>query len=562
MTRAARNSSAEPDLRPPELVMRLARMGAFHATRLSFMRVLIRRLHAERVRVRKRLWEIDGYGFGRAVYSFVIGGRNYSLCAFTAPLEPEARTDRVIATAWDATFALFDGIPDGPDLERIRANVECQEAGRYRPTELVISRANKSVRLFEHTVDRLAGGKQPDAGLLMRTGYLMRTTAVYGNGKFGIADRCRISGRSAFIAPFQAELLAVWLIRGFTHDLAEHVASSRNPGTSARLDPASKRHLGIGNATGLGMAPFLVSHPILLNNWMLARETAFARARGLERLTEAQVGRAMELFSRTRRHLSEWNVEDARQMARIETLRSEFESASVLFSEEFLSGPLPWGRITSAVSGMSLEAQEFVVSLAIEPHGDLVDDLADGMSSTALPEIDPGMPVRELRGLVRRNYGWAIDVDYGNPESRRHFWYVSKEKMEPRLGDRHREPGAQLELPLDVALKVKEMSCDLGAGGGDRSAAEFLARHPAHRYAVRRVQTSAKAPYSEIRENLIGADCLPVDMLRCKLSFFGASKFDPKSDLWTRITMFQGAPSFQTVAHSDADDWCFPVQGA
>ncbi len=537
-------------------------MGAFHATRLSFMRVLIRRLHTERVRVRKRLWEIDGDGHGRAVYSFVIGGRHYSLCAFSAHLEPEARTDRVIATAWDATFALFDGIPDGSDLERIRANVGRQEAGRYRPTELVISRANKSVRLFEHTVDRLGGGKQPDAGLLRSTGYLMRTTAVYGNGKFGIADRCRISGRSAFTAPFQAELLTVWLIRGFTHDLAEHVASSRSPGTSARLDQVSKRHLGIGNATGLGMAPFLVSHPILLNNWMLARETAFARVRGLERLTEAHVGRAVELFGRARKHLSEWNVENARQMARIETLRSELESACALFSEEFLSSPFPWDRIVRAASGMSLEAQELMVSLVIEPHGDLVDELADGMSSSVLPEIDPGMPVRELRNLVSRNYGWATVADYISPESRQHFWYVSKEKMEPRLGDRHREAGAQLELPLDVALKVKELNRDLNANTANGPAAEFLARHPAHRYAVRRVQTSAKAPYSEIRENLIGAECLPIDMLRCKLSFFGASKFDPKSDLWTRITMFQGAPSFETIANSDADDWCFPVQGA
>jgi hypothetical protein len=31
-------------------------------------------------------------------------------------------------------------------------------------------------------------------------------------------------------------------------------------------------------------------------------------------------------------------------------------------------------------------------------------------------------------------------------------------------------------------------------------------------------------------------------MLRLKLSFFGAMKFDPRSDKWLRITMFQGAP--------------------
>ena len=35
---------------------------------------------------------------------------------------------------------------------------------------------------------------------------------------------------------------------------------------------------------------------------------------------------------------------------------------------------------------------------------------------------------------------------------------------------------------------------------------------------------------------------MPIDMLRMKLSFFVAAKFDPKSDKWLRICMFQGAP--------------------
>ena len=35
---------------------------------------------------------------------------------------------------------------------------------------------------------------------------------------------------------------------------------------------------------------------------------------------------------------------------------------------------------------------------------------------------------------------------------------------------------------------------------------------------------------------------MPIDMLRLKLSFFGAVKFDPKSNKWLRISMFQGAP--------------------
>ena len=40
-------------LRPAETVMKLARLGAFHQSRLSFMRVLLRRLKAENWRFRQ-----------------------------------------------------------------------------------------------------------------------------------------------------------------------------------------------------------------------------------------------------------------------------------------------------------------------------------------------------------------------------------------------------------------------------------------------------------------------------------------------------------------------------
>ncbi len=77
---------------------------------------------------------------------------------------------------------------------------------------------------------------------------------------------------------------------------------------------------------------------------------------------------------------------------------------------------------------------------------------------------------------------------------------------------------------------------------------------------MRRVQTTARLPYGEIRSNLIGGDCMPIDLLRCKLSFFGAAKFDPRSDRWTRITMYQGAPLADELHAPDADDWLFPVK--
>jgi hypothetical protein len=54
--------------RPPQQVMRLDRMGAFHQTRLSFMRGLLRKLKAENWTFEKLEWQFDERGVGHAVY--------------------------------------------------------------------------------------------------------------------------------------------------------------------------------------------------------------------------------------------------------------------------------------------------------------------------------------------------------------------------------------------------------------------------------------------------------------------------------------------------------------
>jgi hypothetical protein len=253
---------ALPDvpLRPPDLVMRLERLGSAHQTRLSFLRALLRRFRIERWQVTRERFDIDERGVGVAVYAVKIGERLYSLIAFGHQIPPEKRTDRVIAEEWDATFVLHDGMPDRAAVERLKANVPLQEAGRYLASEIVLARANRSVRLFDHVVAALAEGRQPDASLVETIGYLMRTTAVYGNGKFGLADRELIRDRAEFANPFRAEMLTVYLIRLFTVDLVEHLAWLRGGASAALLDRALRRRFGIGNSTGLGMAPFLVRH--------------------------------------------------------------------------------------------------------------------------------------------------------------------------------------------------------------------------------------------------------------------------------------------------------------
>jgi len=95
----------------------------------------------------------------------------------------------------------------------------------------------------------------------------------------------------------------------------------------------------------------------------------------------------------------------------------------------------------------------------------------------------------------------------------------------------------------------------------DATVGEFMMAFPEWRQTIQRIQSLAGLPYAEFRDNLIDETCRPIDLLRCKLSMFGATKFDPKSDLWTRIAMFQGAPLAQDLSQDDIDDWAFPVLG-
>ena len=532
--------------RGPDEVMHLARMGCSHPTRLSFLRQLLRRMQAEAWRFDRPVWEIDAKGVGRAVYRAIGPARTYSLVAFAHDLPPEARSDRVIATAWDATFALFDGTPAPTDLERLAANVPLQEAGRLSLRELSLSRANRSVRLFDHVVDRLAKGEQPDAARLLETGYLMRTTAVYGSGKFGAADRSVIAQRPELRAPFQAEMLSVWLTRAFTVDLVEHLARAKGGQGAARLEPALKRALGVGNSTGLGMAPFVIRHPVLLNNWMLAREEALARVRAQAVVGARELAGFQSALKAAHENAALWASAHDMQRAKLADLRGSLNRISAHVAQGWdRAVPHPWDDLWCwGKQALPIEGQEALLAAMLEPHGSLIDGLGECMDADEAAHfpIDGAMCVSELRAILRAHYDWALGIDYAAPDHCARFWYVSEDKLEPRLGERHQEPGAERELPLDTGRQAAALWQTLQGQPEELPVAHLLLAAPEHRPAVRRAQITARHPFGEIRDNLIAADMLPIDILRCKLAFFGATRFDPRSDRWLRISLFQGAP--------------------
>ena len=543
------------------MVMRLARVGSFHPTRISFARTLIRRMIRESWRFSRTCFDLDDTGVGTAVYRIDTLQAPVWFVVFAEHLDPVDRTDRVIAEKWDATFTLTTSEPDATEIARLRANVPLQEAGRCSSRELVLSRANKSLRLFDHVVEALAGGRQPERQKLLKVGYLIRTTAVYGNGKFGLADLDQVRELGVFELPFQAEMLCVFAARQFSLEWVEHIARRRGGDHFTPLETGLKRALGVGNATGLGMAPFLIGHPKLINSWMLARETALARVRAVGAVEIHRIERYRALLARAIIHIQQWPTSDSQQCGRNAELLKHLAELAVAEPAWTQSGA--WDRLVFwADANLGLEAQELLNSLLIEIYPELVDNLEQQTGSDEIMQVDPGMLLQALRTLIHDHYGWALEIDFTAEATHARFWYRSEEKEEPRIGWRFKELGADQELRIAIARDVAALDQalgDLDAGMLDTTVAEFLMALPQWRQTVRRVQSLATCPYAEFQDNLIDKSCRPIDLLRCKLSIFGATKFDPKSDLWTRIALFQGAPLADGLDTGDADDWAFPV---
>jgi len=540
-------------LRNPNLVMKLSRLGSFHQSKLSFLRSFLKEF--KDWHYKRDLFELNEYGYGTAVYSFKKKNRVYSLICFANELDENERSDRVIATKWDTAFTLFDGVPAKQDIERLKNEVPKQEFGRLSYKELTLSRANKSVRVFNHVVESLSNGIQPDRELLAKVGYLYRTTAVYGSGKFGLADRFRIKNREEIYGPFRLEMMLVYLVRQFTFDQVNHVAKNKNPKKAVNLDPEICKSLGIGNSTGLGMAPFIVNHPTLLNNWIYAREISLKKIREIRNVNSQESNLFKDCLKKSIKNITSWNTESEYQIEKIKSLLKDLNQFILFLDSEFdFDQDYPFNEIYQYLEkNFGEECIEYVVSMMMEPYDNIVAPLIKKMSSEEDKyfNIPTERTVLELKTILENKYSEILNIDFTKKENNLNFWFISKNKEEPRLANRFDEDGSDLEQPLAIARDIKKLYETLSVSKNSSTIAKFLTSNSDLRHVVRRAFIVEKFPYSEIQDNTIGQEIVPIDMLRLKLSFFGALKFDPRSDKWLRICMFQGAPLPEQLKNYD-----------
>jgi hypothetical protein len=396
---------------------------------------------------------------------------------------------------------------------------------------------------------------------LSKVGYLYRTTAVYGSGKFGLADRFRIKNREEINGPFRLEMMLVYLVRQFTFDQVNHVAHNINPKTAIKLDSQICKNLGIGNSTGLGMAPFIVNHPTLLNNWILSRETALKKIREIQIVKDQDSELFKDCLKKSLKNITSWNTDSEYQQNKIKLLLRDVKKFINHVENDFdFQSEFPFNQLYLWLEQNSCEeCIEYVVSIMMEPYNDITEPLVSNMSSEEEKyfNIPTNRTVQELLEIIKTRYPNILDINFDQKENHQNFWFISKNKEEPRMADRFEEHGSELEQPLAIARDIKKLYEKLLSLKNDTiTIAQFLSFNSDLRHVVRRAFIIEKFPYSEIQDNTIGKSIVPIDMLRLKLSFFGALKFDPRSDKWLRICMFQGAPLPNELKNYD-EQWVY-----
>ncbi len=546
-------------IRPASYVMRPDVLGAARLSRYSFSRTMLRRAVADGWTAGRSHQVLDDEGRGESVYFVDAGAQRFSFVVFTTTIDESAHTDRVIADRWEVAGVLVDGDVDDELLARLRVEVPEQEKGRLDPRVLSLTRGNRSVRFFGYLVDELAAGRQPDPDRVGDAGYILRSTAFYANGKFGMRSFAGYPDGHPFRVPYRAQFVAAWMFRELGYDMVEHCARVKGGDAAVGFDGAWRRYFGLGNATGLGLVPYAFKHPRVLDAWVGVREVALADVR--DRALVSADGRVLrDWIDRARRHFASGSDDDCTPFLNSQALVPVLDEVAAAW-DRVAGVERPYDALYRWAEEQGPETSELVVSLLLELHdGD--DDLFDLLflvdeGSSA----DPAMPVGDVRSLFDERFDWLAELDLDEPPADAFWWVVSDNTEEPRRARRDRLAPEGRDVAVDVALRLWRFGRALADRDADEPVAGVLADHPDHRAALERLVASDRR-YGEPRDNTCAAGYLPLQIQRFQLAQYGMDEFKPKSTDWLRVTLFQGAPRLAELGPDTTDDWVLPARPA
>jgi hypothetical protein len=560
------NRSSAP-LRAASMVMSPARAAAAVPNALNFSRAAMRELVRGRYRVEKIRFELDDEGRGEVLYRLIGGGWVFHFFLVSTKLPEEQKTDRNFAQSWDAMGVLCQGEWTAQREAYLRREVPKQRAGYADYDTLIYARGNRSARLFDHVVDSLAAGHQPDCALLAPVGYILRTTAFIGNGQLGTRPLAGYEPDHPLRRPYHAQFFSAFMLREYVFDLVDHMARARNP-NAVRLAPSYRRYLGLGNAAATGLVPFVVNHPHLMHQWCLAYETALARAKhrmaarndDSTRRFGQLLEKAIQYFTESVRPSDGVFVTPQVIAADLWQLRETFETFRTTGAVDGRETELPWVALHDwAQRYVHLETLEILNAIVLELYPDIVDGAVDDFHAEERFEVKPEMTVAALRTILQEDYAWALAPQYREKPAQ-HFWYrATNAPRDVRRGLRGRDEALEVETSMDTVLQTQRLWACLEKANNETRVADIVCTRPDLRHIVARVQSLAGLEYAELREHWLSGAFSPFAPIRFALSFYGLEKFEAALPKSVRGTFMQGAPIAEDVGEGVDGDWPFPL---
>lgn len=554
-------------IRPPEQVMKPERLAAIQPSRISVSRAFINKAASERWNISKLSFNVAETAEGRAHYRIETPTNVFDLPVFSFKYNPTGRTGRIIGRSWDMMASLIEGKATPDDVEQISRELPKLYTGRADTRTLAWARSNRSSRAFNHTVESLARGEQPDISVVAEVCYLMRNTGLDGNGTFGTRSFRALEPDHALRNSLAAQMLGAYMMRQFATDLVNALARHASP-KAAELSPEIRRFLGVGNGSALGLIFYANNHPRMLDRFLVARETSIAHAKSLQVTGQgAEVKRLLALLDRAivfrqqDRMVYDALVPSEKVAAELAEVRALVADFAATGKVNGATAVYPLAAICEHVDGKVLpETAETLHSLLIE----LVPEIADGLGETLIVDeeirTEPNMKLGRLRELLHADYGWCLKFDLTTEESRRYIWYKSATAEEPRRG-----PAEEVEwahnLGLDLPRLIQELEAVLAETPADQSTAVFLMRNPKFRTLVARMQSLQDVHYHSPHMNIMAADFVPIQIVR--LLNIGLHGIDKTRDFLNRNlrgVLFHGAPLPEDLRAGTHTDWFYPAE--
>jgi hypothetical protein len=553
--------------RSSDVLMNPKALGALQPSRVSGARAFMNKMVRERWDISVQRFDVDANASGTVVYSIKTPDREFSFIGFSFPPSRTARTGRIIGRAWDMMGALHEGPATEADIESARVELPKLYSGRATPNALIWCRSNRSMRVFDQTLAALAEGHQPDVSALSEVCYLMRNTGLDGNGTFGTRSFPSLGRDHPLGGALQAQLLTAYLMREYSCDLVEHLASLQSA-KAVKLDPAIRRYLGVGNGSALGLIFFAHKHPRLIDALLSARENAVAQARSLH--VECGDARVEELLGLVRRAITFRRQDKMVYEAFTSSQRIADDLEKVAGSLEALlrTGLVDGTRHSRAFDRLAQQFETALSPEAYETYLSLLIELVPDVSDAAMLEIDApdefsvhaAETTAEVLACIREEYDWALRTDMSGPDAYRYVWYKSETAEEPRRGAREEVPDA-LDLGLDVCGGIQELAADLQASDPDLTVARFLMKHPQHRFMLSRVQSLRGRGYHTPHANINSEDFVPIDLVRLlNVSVHGIDKTRDFLNRNLRGVLYHGAPTPQDIRSGFSGPWFYPPE--